>query len=62
MCSATPAPSEKLEKNGKDGEKEEGEKEEGKAPSEPEKDGEKETEGGKAVEGNRSADPEVVRD
>uniref|UniRef100_A0A8C7SDR0 Chromodomain helicase DNA binding protein 3 n=1 Tax=Oncorhynchus mykiss TaxID=8022 RepID=A0A8C7SDR0_ONCMY len=57
---ATPAPSEKLEKNGKDGEKEEGEKEEGKAPSEPEKDGEKETEGGKAVEGNRSADPEVL--
>lgn len=52
---ATPAPSDKLEKNGKDGEKEE-EDEEGKASSEPEKDGEKDE--GKEEESNKSADSE----
>uniref|UniRef100_A0A8C8MCK4 DNA helicase n=1 Tax=Oncorhynchus tshawytscha TaxID=74940 RepID=A0A8C8MCK4_ONCTS len=54
---ATPAPSDKLEKNGKDGEKEE-EDEEGKASSEPEQDGEKEKNKGKEEESNKSADSE----
>ncbi|XP_074554981.1 chromodomain-helicase-DNA-binding protein 3 isoform X2 [Halichoeres trimaculatus] len=52
---ATPAPSERLEKNGKEGEKEE-EKEEGEATS----DKEKGKDEGKEVEGNKAADPEEL--
>ncbi|KAM4611681.1 chromodomain-helicase-DNA-binding protein 3 isoform 2-T2 [Polymixia lowei] len=54
---ATPAPSDKLEKNGKDGEKEEAE-----APSEREKDKdrEKEKDEGKETETSRSGDPEEL--
>ncbi|KAM7377244.1 hypothetical protein PAMA_013841 [Pampus argenteus] len=49
---ATPAPSDKLEKNGKEGEKED--KEEGEAPSEKDRDE------GKEVDGNKAADPEEL--
>ncbi|XP_029931959.1 chromodomain-helicase-DNA-binding protein 3 isoform X4 [Myripristis murdjan] len=56
---ATPAPAEKLEKNGKEGEKEEEkEKEEGEAPSEREKEKEKEKDEGKEVESSKAGDPE----
>lgn len=54
---ATPAPADKLEKNGKEVEKEE-DKEEGEAPSDKVK--EKEKDEGKEVDGNRTADPEEV--
>ncbi|XP_039996406.1 chromodomain-helicase-DNA-binding protein 3 isoform X2 [Xiphias gladius] len=58
---ATPAPAEKLEKNGKEGEKEE-DKEEGEAPSEKEKVKvkEKEKDEGKEVDSNRTGDPEEL--
>uniref|UniRef100_A0A4W6CQ99 Chromodomain helicase DNA binding protein 3 n=1 Tax=Lates calcarifer TaxID=8187 RepID=A0A4W6CQ99_LATCA len=54
---ATPAPADKLEKNGKEGEKEE-DKEEGEAPSEKEK--VKEKDEGKEVDSNKTGDPEEV--
>ncbi|XP_041821723.1 chromodomain-helicase-DNA-binding protein 3 isoform X3 [Chelmon rostratus] len=54
---ATPAPADKLEKNGKEVEKEE-DKEEGEAPSDKVK--EKEKDEGKEVDGNRTADPEEL--
>uniref|UniRef100_A0A3Q1BY56 DNA helicase n=1 Tax=Amphiprion ocellaris TaxID=80972 RepID=A0A3Q1BY56_AMPOC len=54
---ATPAPSEKLEKNGKEVEKEE-DKEEAEATLEKEK--AKEKDEGKEVEGNKTGDPEEV--
>lgn len=57
-CTATPAPTDKLEKNGKEGEEN---KEEGEAPSDKEKVKEKEKDEGKEVESNRTADPEEVR-
>ncbi|XP_029310660.1 LOW QUALITY PROTEIN: chromodomain-helicase-DNA-binding protein 3 [Cottoperca gobio] len=56
---ATPAPSDKLEKNGKEGEKEE-DKEEGEAPSDNEKGKEKEKDEGKEVDSNRTAEPEEL--
>ncbi|XP_023252571.1 chromodomain-helicase-DNA-binding protein 3-like isoform X3 [Seriola lalandi dorsalis] len=56
---ATPAPSDKLEKNGKEGEKEE-DKEEGEAPSEKEKGKEKEKDEGKEVDSNKTGDPEEL--
>ncbi|XP_070849290.1 chromodomain-helicase-DNA-binding protein 3 isoform X3 [Chaetodon trifascialis] len=56
---ATPAPSDKLEKNGKEVEKEE-DKEEGEAPSDKEKVKDKEKDEGKEVDGNRTADPEEL--
>lgn len=56
-CAATPAPADKLEKNGKEGEKEE-DKEEGEAPSEKEK--VKEKDEGKEVDSNKTGDPEEV--
>ncbi|CAK6952948.1 chromodomain-helicase-DNA-binding protein 3 isoform X5 [Scomber scombrus] len=55
---ATPAPADKLEKNGKEGEKEE--KEEGEASSEKEKAKEKDKDEGKEVDGNKAADPEEL--
>lgn len=55
-CAATPAPADKLEKNGKEGEKED--KEEGEAPSEKAK--EKDKDEGKEVDGSKAADPEEV--
>lgn len=60
VCAATPAPADKLEKNGKDAEKEE-DKEEGEAASDKEKVKEKDKEEGKEVDSNRTADPEEVR-
>ncbi|XP_045919764.1 chromodomain-helicase-DNA-binding protein 3 isoform X4 [Micropterus dolomieu] len=54
---ATPAPTDKLEKNGKEGEEN---KEEGEAPSDKEKVKEKEKDEGKEVESNRTADPEEL--
>ncbi|XP_047453618.1 chromodomain-helicase-DNA-binding protein 3 isoform X3 [Mugil cephalus] len=54
---ATPAPAEKLEKNGKEGEKEE-DKEEVEAPLEKERDKEKEE--GKEVDGGKTGDPEEL--
>ncbi|GLD53796.1 chromodomain-helicase-DNA-binding protein 3 [Lates japonicus] len=54
---ATPAPADKLEKNGKEGEKEE-DKEEGEAPSEKEK--VKEKDEGKEVDSNKTGDPEEL--
>ncbi|XP_022619930.1 chromodomain-helicase-DNA-binding protein 3 [Seriola dumerili] len=54
-----PAPSDKLEKNGKEGEKEE-DKEEGEAPSEKEKGKEKEKDEGKEVDSNKTGDPEEL--
>ncbi|XP_019116871.1 chromodomain-helicase-DNA-binding protein 3 isoform X1 [Larimichthys crocea] len=56
---ATPAPADKLEKNGKDAEKEE-DKEEGEAASDKEKVKEKDKEEGKEVDSNRTADPEEL--
>ncbi|XP_076581633.1 chromodomain-helicase-DNA-binding protein 3 isoform X2 [Chaetodon auriga] len=56
---ATPAPSDKPEKNGKEVEKEE-DKEEGEAPSDKEKVKDKEKDEGKGVDGNRTADPEEL--
>ncbi|XP_044040910.1 chromodomain-helicase-DNA-binding protein 3 isoform X1 [Siniperca chuatsi] len=56
---ATPAPADKLEKNGKEGEKEE-DKEEGEAPSDKDKVKEKEKDEGKEVDSNRTADPEEL--
>lgn len=56
-CAATPAPADKLEKNGKEAEKEE-DKEEGEATSDKEK--VKDKDEGKDVDGNRTADPEEV--
>lgn len=58
-CAATPAPAEKLEKNGKEGEKEE-DKDEGEAPSEKEKGKEKEKDEGKEVDSSKTGDPEEV--
>uniref|UniRef100_A0A4W6CQM9 Chromodomain helicase DNA binding protein 3 n=1 Tax=Lates calcarifer TaxID=8187 RepID=A0A4W6CQM9_LATCA len=57
LSQATPAPADKLEKNGKEGEKEE-DKEEGEAPSEKEK--VKEKDEGKEVDSNKTGDPEEV--
>ncbi|XP_034712876.1 chromodomain-helicase-DNA-binding protein 3 isoform X1 [Etheostoma cragini] len=54
---ATPAPSDKLEKNGKEGEKD---KEEGEALSDKEKVKEKEKDEGKEVDSNRTAEPEEL--
>ncbi|XP_075948794.1 chromodomain-helicase-DNA-binding protein 3 isoform X4 [Anarhichas minor] len=54
---ATPAPSDKLEKNGKEGEKEE-DKEESEAQADKER--EKEKDEGKEVDSNRTADPEEL--
>lgn len=54
---ATPAPVDKLERNGKEAEKEEAE---GELPSDTEKVKEKEKDEGKEVDGNRTADPEEV--
>lgn len=59
MRAATPAPVDKLEKNGKEAEKEE-DKEEGEAQSDKEKAKEKEKDEGKEVESSRTADPEEV--
>ncbi|XP_071315590.1 chromodomain-helicase-DNA-binding protein 3 isoform X3 [Trachinotus anak] len=56
---ATPAPVDKLEKNGKEGEKEE-DKEEGEAPSEKEKVKEKEKDEGREVDSNKTGDPEEL--
>ncbi|XP_042368124.1 chromodomain-helicase-DNA-binding protein 3 isoform X4 [Plectropomus leopardus] len=57
---ATPAPSDKLEKNGKEGEKEE-EKEEGsEAPPDKEKVKEKEKDEGKEMDSNQTAEPEEL--
>lgn len=58
-CAATPAPVDKLERNGKEVEKE-GDKEEGEAPSDKDKLKEKEKDEGKEVENKRTADPEEV--
>ncbi|XP_067435408.1 chromodomain-helicase-DNA-binding protein 3 isoform X2 [Thunnus thynnus] len=55
---ATPAPADKLEKNGKEGEKED--KEEGEASSEKEKAKEKDKDEGKEVDGNKATDPEEL--
>lgn len=55
LCAATPAPSDKMEKNGK-----EGDKEEGGASSDKERAKEKEGDDGKEVESNSTADPEEV--
>ncbi|KAM9836998.1 chromodomain-helicase-DNA-binding protein 3 isoform 2-T2 [Aulostomus maculatus] len=55
---ATPAPVEKLEKNGKEGEKED--KEEGETVSEKEKAKEKEKDEGKEVDSNKAADPQEL--
>lgn len=57
MRAATPAPADKLEKNGKEVEEE---KEEGESPAEKEK--EKEKDVGKEAENNRTGDPEEVGD
>ncbi|XP_031145674.1 chromodomain-helicase-DNA-binding protein 3 isoform X3 [Sander lucioperca] len=54
---ATPAPSDKLEKNGKEGEKD---KEEGEAQSDKEKVKEKEKDEGKEVDSNRTEEPEEL--
>ena len=54
-CAATPAPIDKLEKNGKEVEKEE-DKEEGEAPS----DKVKERDEGKEVDGKKTGDAEEV--
>lgn len=59
MRAATPAPVDKLEKNGKEGEREE-DKEEGDLPAEKEKDKEKEKDEGREAEGKRTGDPEEV--
>uniref|UniRef100_A0A8C3G7F9 Chromodomain helicase DNA binding protein 3 n=1 Tax=Cyclopterus lumpus TaxID=8103 RepID=A0A8C3G7F9_CYCLU len=59
LCAATPAPSDKLEKNGKEGEKEE-DKEESEAQADKERVKEKEKDEGKEVDSNRTADPEEV--
>ncbi|XP_059210753.1 LOW QUALITY PROTEIN: chromodomain-helicase-DNA-binding protein 3 [Centropristis striata] len=56
---ATPAPSDKLDKNGKEGEKEE-DKEESEAPSDKEKGKEKEKDEGKEVDGNKTAEAEEL--
>ncbi|KAG7241601.1 hypothetical protein INR49_025521 [Caranx melampygus] len=56
---ATPAPAEKLEKNGKEGEKEE-DKDEGEAPSEKEKGKEKEKDEGKEVDSSKTGDAEEL--
>ncbi|KAM6959760.1 chromodomain-helicase-DNA-binding protein 3 isoform 1-T1 [Tautogolabrus adspersus] len=56
---ATPAPSDKLEKNGKEGEKEE-EKEEGEAMSEKEKGKEKEKDEGKEGDSKNTTEPEEI--
>lgn len=60
-CAATPAPVEKLERNGKETEKEEEkEKEDGPAASDKERGKEKERDEGREVENNRTADSEDV--
>lgn len=53
LCAATPAPSDKLEKNGKEGEKEESE-------AQADKERVKEKEEGKEGGSNRTADPDEV--
>lgn len=58
-CAATPAPVEKLERNGKETEKEE-EKEDGPAVSDKERGKEKERDEGREVENNRTVDSEDV--
>lgn len=58
-CAATPAPVDKLERNGKEVEKEE-DKVEGEVPSDKEKVREKEKDEGKEGDSNRTADPEEV--
>lgn len=57
LLAATPAPADTLEKNGKEGEKEE-DKEEGEAPSEKEK--VKEKDEGKEVDSSKTGDPDEV--
>lgn len=57
--SATPAPVEKLERNGKETEKED-EKEDGEAAADKERAKEKERDEGREVENNRTADSEEV--
>lgn len=60
-CAATPAPVEKLERNGKETEKEEEkEKEDGPAVSNKERGKEKERDEGREVENNRTVDSEDV--
>ncbi|CAJ1086091.1 chromodomain-helicase-DNA-binding protein 3 isoform X3 [Xyrichtys novacula] len=56
---ATPAPSEKLEKSSKEGEKEE-EKEDGEAMADKEKGKEKEKDEGKEADGGKTSDPEEL--
>lgn len=58
-CPATPAPAEKLERNGKETEKEE-EREDGEAAADKERGKEKERDEGREVENNRTAEPEEV--
>lgn len=58
MCTATPAPAEKLERNGKETEKED-EKEDGEADKERGK--QKEREEGREVDNSRTVDSEEVR-
>lgn len=58
-CAATPAPVDKLERNGKEAEKEE-EKAEGEATSDKDKEREKEKDEGRDVDSNKTAEPEEV--
>lgn len=60
-CAATPAPVDKLERNGKEAEKEE-EKAEGEATSDKDKEKEKEKEKdeGRDVDSNKTAEPDEV--
>ncbi|KAL7374775.1 hypothetical protein ABVT39_006844 [Epinephelus coioides] len=57
---ATPAPADKLEKNGKEGEKEEDKEEGSEAPSDKEKVKEKDKDEGKEVDSNKAAESEEL--
>lgn len=59
MCAATPAPAEKLERNGKDTEKED-EKEDGEAVGDKDRGKQKEREEGREVENSRTIASEEV--
>lgn len=59
MCAATPAPAEKLERNGKETEREE-EKEDGEAVADKERGRQKEGEEGREVENSQTVDSEEV--